>query len=161
MCTKTIQFFQTILLVIIFSFFLPYLLNAQIDDPLTDHVPIEYIKYLSTQPIEGQEAVVTDAQGYDNFNLGVAYAEPHIVQNPQNPLQYFTSFNTNTAYRTNDAFNWLTSTPSFGTSVNGDPVNAYDSLGNLYYESMFGGVTGCKVLSQPIMVQHGLLQLHQ
>ena len=146
MYAKTIHFFQTILFVITFSFFSSYLLNAQIDDPLTDHVPIEYIKYLSTQPIEGQEAVITDAQGYDNFNLGVAFAEPHLVQNPRNPLQYFASFNTNTAYRTNDAFNWLTNMPSFGTSVNGDPVNAYDSLGNLYYESMFGGITGCKVI---------------
>ena len=129
MCTKTIQFFQTILLVITFSFFLASLLNAQIDDPLTDHVSIEYIKYLSAQPIEGQEAVITDTQGYDNYNLGVASAEPHLVQNPKNPLQYFASYNTNTAYRTNDAFNWLASTPPFGVSVNGHPVNAYDSLG--------------------------------
>ncbi len=40
----------------------------------------------------------------------------------------------------------LSSSPSFGTSVNGDPITTYDGAGNLYYESMYGGVTGCKVI---------------
>ena len=55
-----------------------------------------------------------------------------------NALQYFTSFNTNTAYRTDDAFNWIISAPPFGAITRGDPVNAYDSLGNLFYENMSG-----------------------
>src|SRR5690606_29207322 len=86
-------------------------LQAQIDNPLTDHVPMEYIKYIQSYQSDASDAVITDAEGFDNFNLGAAFAEPHLVQNPNNPLQYFTSFNTNTAFRTNDAFNWLISAP--------------------------------------------------
>ncbi|MEO8233144.1 MAG: sialidase family protein, partial [Ignavibacteriota bacterium] len=123
-------------------------LFAQIDNPLTDHVPMEYIKYIQGYQSDASDAVITDGSGYDNFNLGTAFAEPHLVQNPNNPLQYFTSFNTNSAYRTNDAFNWIMSSPPFGASTYGDPVNAYDSLGNLFYENMSGsgGVQNCRVI---------------
>jgi hypothetical protein len=121
---------------------------AQIDNPLTDHVPLEYIKYIQSTHNDGPDAVITDASGYDNFNLGTAFAEPHLVQNPANPVQFFTSFNTNTAYRTDDAFTWLISAPPFGASTYGDPVNAYDSLGNLYYENMSGSGTiqNCRII---------------
>ncbi|RKY92778.1 MAG: hypothetical protein DRQ01_05835, partial [Ignavibacteriae bacterium] len=34
----------------------------------------------------------------------------------------------------------------FGTSANGDPCTAYDGSGNLYYETMYGGIQGCKVI---------------
>ncbi len=111
---------------------------AQIDNPLTDHVPFEYIKYIQEYQSDASDAVITDSEGYDNYNLGTAFAEPHLVQNPNNALQYFTSFNTNTAYRTDDAFNWIISAPPFGAITRGDPVNAYDSLGNLFYENMSG-----------------------
>ena len=112
---------------------------AQIDNPLTDHVPLEYFKFIQQSTLtDGADVVITDQSGYDNFNLGNAFAEPHLVQNPRNPLQYFASFNTNTAYRTDDAFNWGISSPPFGAITRGDPVNAYDSLGNLYYENMSG-----------------------
>jgi hypothetical protein len=133
---------------VIFFFFFSSLLIAQIDNPLTDHVPIEYINLIQATQSDGPDAVVTDPNGYDNFNLGVAFAEPHLVQNPNNPLQYFTSWNTNTAFRTNDAFNWTISAPPFGASTYGDPVNAYDSLGNLYYENMSGSGTiqNCRVI---------------
>ena len=142
------SFFNKILSWVTVSIFFSSLIFAQIDNPLTDHVPLEYIKYVESTYNDGPDAVVTDASGYDNFNLGTAFAEPHLVQNPANPLQYFTSFNTNTAYRTNDAFNWLVSAPPFGASTYGDPVNAYDSLGNLYYENMSGSGTiqNCRII---------------
>lgn len=132
----------------IVSLFLSTFLFAQIDNPMTDHVPIEYINLIRSTQTDGPEAVVTDVNGYDNFNLGTAFAEPHLVQNPNNPLQYFTSFNTNTAYRTNDAFTWTISAPPFGATTYGDPVNAYDSLGNLYYENMSGsgGIQNSRVI---------------
>ncbi|HCY77083.1 MAG TPA: hypothetical protein DHV28_14265 [Ignavibacteriales bacterium] len=141
-------FFTNLFLGVLVSFFICSKLSAQIDNPLTDHVPIEYIKYIQSYQSDESDAVVTDAEGFDNFNLGVAFAEPHLVQNPNNPLQYFTSFNTNTAYRTNDAFNWIISSPPFGASTFGDPVNAYDSLGNLYYENMSGsgGIQNCRII---------------
>ncbi len=133
---------------VIVSFFFSSLLTAQVDNAYTDQVPIEYINLIRGTQTDESDAVVTDLQGYDNFNLGVAFAEPHLVQNPNNPLQYFTSWNTNTAFRTNDAFNWTISSPPFGASTYGDPVNAYDSLGNLFYENMSGSGTiqNCRVI---------------
>ena len=45
-------------------------------------------------------------------------------------------------------FSWAIDNPSFGANMWGDPVVAYDSLGNLYYENMYGSSTinGCKVM---------------
>lgn len=113
------------------------------DNPNIDALPDKFYQVVP-QPM-GLEAVVTIG-GYDNFNMGTASAEPHFSLNPLNPLWSFAAYNINTAYRTTNGHDWIVSTPSFGVSVNGDPVTAYDSLGNLYYESMFGGITGCKVI---------------
>ena len=148
MSSNSTTVFNNLLFGVIVSLIISSNLFSQIDNPLTDHVPIEYIKYIQGYQSDASDAVITDVSGYDNFNLGTAFAEPHLVQNPNNPLQYFTSFNTNTAYRTDDAFNWLISAPPFGASVYGDPVNAYDSLGNLYYENMSGSGTiqNCRVI---------------
>ena len=90
--------------------------------------------------------VITTPDGYDNFDLGVASAECHMSTNPLNPLWFLNAFNTNTAYRTTDGMTWIASSPNFGVSVAGDPVTAYDSLGNLYYETLFGSISGCKVI---------------
>ena len=116
---------------------------AQGDNPLVDAVPSEWIpaNYHSDFELD-----VITINGFDDFNLGVDFAEPHVSQNPLNPLQYFGAYNINGAWRTYDGHNWTASVPNFGVSVNGDPVTAYDGAGNLYYESMFGGVTGCKVM---------------
>ncbi len=117
--------------------------NGPTHDPNTDSTPPEFYRTVP-QPM-GLEAVVT-VGGFDNFNMGTASAEPHLSLNPLNPQWSFSAYNVNTAYRTTNGFDWIVSTPSFGISVNGDPVTAYDSLGNLYYETMFGGITGCKVI---------------
>ncbi len=116
---------------------------AQGDNPLIDGVPSEWVpaNYHSDSELD-----VITIDGFDDFNLGVDFAEPHVSQNPLNPSEYFGAYNINGAWRTSDGHNWTHSTPSFGTSVNGDPVTAYDGAGNLYYESMFGGITGCKVM---------------
>ncbi|NNG26252.1 MAG: T9SS type A sorting domain-containing protein [Ignavibacteriaceae bacterium] len=129
-------------------FFIAFVMNitllAQGDNPLVDHVPAEWIENINYS--DSEEDVITDAQGYDNFNLGVDFAEPHVTQNPNNPVQYFGAYNINGAWRTSDGHNWLHSTPPFGTSPNGDPCTAYDGAGNLYYETMYGGIQGCKVI---------------
>lgn len=118
-------------------------ISAQGDNPLIDAVPSEWIpnNYHSDSELD-----VITINGFDDFNLGVDFAEPHVSQNPLNPLQYFGAYNINGAWRTYDGHNWTSSVPNFGVSVNGDPITAYDGAGNLYYESMFGGVTGCKVI---------------
>lgn len=90
--------------------------------------------------------VITTPDGYDNFDLGTTNAESHVSTNPLNPLWFFTAFNTNSAFRSNDGATWTASSPAFGVSPQGDPLTAYDSLGNLYYETMYGGPIGCKII---------------
>lgn len=134
---------RTILLigVIVFLFCIP--LHSQVDNPLYDHTPLEYYQNMNPQFFD---AVITDADGFDDFNLGVNFAEPHVSQNPNDPMQYFGAYNINGAWRSYNGHDWTPSTPNFGVTVNGDPVTAYDSLGNLYYMNMFGGITGCRVI---------------
>jgi len=122
---------------------LPGNLMAQGENPLVDAVPQDWIQYVTHE--DSEEDVIT-VDGYDDFNLGVDYAEPHVSQNPLNPLQYFGAYNINGAWRTHDGHDWLSSAPSFGTTVNGDPITTYDGAGNLYYESMYGGVSGCRII---------------
>lgn len=90
--------------------------------------------------------VITTPDGFDNFDIGVDFAEPHITENPNDPLQYFNAFNINNAHRTFDGHDFIFSAPSFGTSVAGDPVTAHDSLGNLYYINMYGSISGAKCI---------------
>lgn len=119
---------------------------GQQDDPNRDNtvglVPKGWIP-TPTRPV--MEAI-TSEEGFDNFYLGIDFSEPHISSNPQNPLEFYNAFNINGTHYTHNGHDWTADTPNFGVSVNGDPVTAYDSLGNLYYETMFGGITGCKVI---------------
>ena len=133
-----------------FLFILPILLiytattYSQVgDNPRVDRLPQEVIN--SYVPDVYTADVIT-IDGFDNFNIGVDFAEPHMSVNPTDPLEYFNAFNINTAHRTYDGHDWLTSSPSFGTSVQGDPVTAYDSLGNLYYMQMYGNIQGARVI---------------
>ena len=120
-------------------------LFAQGDNPTVDALPLEWIQNINYS--DSELDVITTPDGYDNFNLGVDFAEPHISQNPNDPLQYFNAFNINGAWRTSDGHDWIHSTPAFGFTMRGDPVTAYDSLGNLYYENMYGSsILGCKVI---------------
>jgi len=116
---------------------------AQGDNPLVDAVPSEWVpaNYHSDSEVD-----IITINGFDDFNLGVDFAEPHVSQNPLNPLQYFGAYNTNGAWRTYDGHNWTSSAPNFGVGPQGDPVTAYDGAGNLYYETMYGGPVGCKVI---------------
>jgi hypothetical protein len=116
---------------------------AQGDNPLVDAVPAELVP--ANYHSDSEMDVIT-VNGFDDFNLGVDFAEPHVSQNPLNPLQYFGAYNINGAWRTNDGHNWTSSAPNFGASPNGDPITTYDGAGNLYYETMVGGVTGCRVI---------------
>jgi photosystem II stability/assembly factor-like uncharacterized protein len=91
--------------------------------------------------------MVTSDDGFDNFFMGVDFAEPHMSSNPLNPLEFFNAWNINGAHYTYDGHDWQAQIPPFfGYNINGDPVTAYDSLGNLYYESMYGGIVGCVVI---------------
>jgi photosystem II stability/assembly factor-like uncharacterized protein len=119
------------------------------DDPNIDNT----IHLTSPQSIPsnsplGRE-IITSVEGFDNFYLGVDFAEPHMSANPNNPTEYFNAFNTNATHYTYNGLDWFFQSPGFGFPMSGDPVTAYDSLGNLYYENMYnsgGTILGCKVI---------------
>lgn len=115
-------------------------ISAKDDDPNLDQPPKQYwdnVLYTLPTPV----AVVTDNQGYDNFDLGVDFAECHISENPKVPGQYFLAYNTNATYYTMNGLDWLRNNPVFPNAA-GDPVTAYDSLGNLFYDNMKSPITG-------------------
>ncbi len=122
---------------LLFGFSFPAL-YAQVDDPNADRIPE---KYLNLPKVYSPNSVVTVGD-YDNFNMGYDISEGHVSMNPRNPLWYFCAYNMNGAHYTINGYDWINSTVSF-PGVQGDPVTAYDSLGNLYYQNMKFALTGC------------------
>ncbi|MCE1164298.1 MAG: T9SS type A sorting domain-containing protein [Bacteroidetes bacterium] len=129
--------------VIIISVFFSGMTFAQWDNPNLDRIPERFIKQISPKLYEPM--VVVTLNDYDNFNMGTDFAEGHVSMNPMNPLQIFCAFNTNgTHYTMDGGLTWATVNPSFPNTA-GDPVTAYDSLGNLFYECLNSGITACWV----------------
>lgn len=126
-------------------------LNAQInnygDDPNLDQIPY-YIRQTLPVNTDAPLSSVITLNNWDNFNLGVDFAENNMSCNPAQPTWFFTAYNTNGTHHTENGHDWYINNPTFGTSVAGDPVSAYDSLGNLFYENMYpsGSIQGCKVV---------------
>lgn len=114
---------------------------SMFDDPRFDRIPQSYLDQIATQNDFFAPAIIT-INDFDNFDMGTSTAEPHIAQNPRNPLWNFCAYNINSCWRTLDGgMTWTaTSVPFSGTS--GDPVTAYDSLGRLYYDNMKSPITG-------------------
>lgn len=121
--------------------------TAQIpyDDPNLDQVPY-YLREKVQNNTDATLSSVVTVNNWDNFSLAVDFAENNMATHPSQPTWFFTAYNTNAAHRTEDGWSWLNSTPNFGTSMAGDPVVAYDSIGNLFYENMYGNISGCKML---------------
>ncbi|MFC2102352.1 T9SS type A sorting domain-containing protein [Bacteroidota bacterium] len=115
------------------------------DNPNVDRIPWELLQQ-SQQQTDAPLSTVVTIDDYDNFSLGVNFAEGNIAENPGMPSWYFAAFNTNGTHHTEDGVVWGTNNPSFGVSVQGDPVQTYDSIGNLFYENMYGNIQGCKVV---------------
>ncbi len=53
---------------------------AQGDNPRVDALPFEWIQNINYS--DSELDVITTPDGYDNFNLGFDFAEPHMTQNP-------------------------------------------------------------------------------
>jgi PKD repeat protein len=94
---------------------------------------------------------------YDNFKLGVDAAECSIANNPRNPLQFYAVWNSSigtsggNGYFTNDGYTWTAGNPTWNNML-GDVVVAYDSIGNLAYQNMYGlanAVQSVKVAMSP------------
>ncbi len=132
---------------IVFTYYTKSPINSfgQWDDPNYDRIPQLYLENSGPQFYSTDAAVIT-INDYDNFNLGTDFAECHISENPRIPGQYFIAFNTNGTYYTLNGFDWQRYTPPFPGSVAGDPVTAYDSLGNLFYDNMKNPITGTWVV---------------
>jgi hypothetical protein len=139
-----------LLVVLSFAFIFTVNSYSQYENPDVDQDPnVDQVPLLLRQNY--QQQIPTDAppvtiNGFDNFNMGTDFAEPHIYQNPLSPEQFFNAYNINSAHRTLDGHEWIFSAPSFGGSVAGDPVTAYDGLGNLFYMNMTSPITSAKVI---------------
>ena len=100
-------------------------------------IPADYNFNLSDAP----NSTVQTVNGYDNFYLGNDFGEPHIVTNPRNPLNSICAFNTNSVYYTLDGFSWTKISVNFAgfaaSEILGDPVLAFDSLGNITYQQLY------------------------
>jgi hypothetical protein len=98
--------------------------------------------------VPSYSSTIITIDNWDNFNLGIDLASSMMTANPAIPSWYFTAYNTNTGHQSEDGLNWLALIPDFGSTIKGDPVVAYDSLGNLFYGNMFGTniVLGMKVI---------------
>ncbi len=103
---------------------------------------------------DATEASVITIGDYDNFKLGVDFAECSITCNPLNPLEMYAVWNTTgttggKGYRTTNGFDWTSANPSW-TGMRGDVVVTSDSAGRLIYENMYGSsILGCKVVTSP------------
>ena len=92
----------------------------------------------SPSPDGTKSNIVTGADGYDNFFLGVDFGEPYVATNPNDFRNSATAYNINNYYVTLNGIDWVKRAVSFpGSSQIGDPVLAYDSLGNLYYTQLY------------------------
>jgi hypothetical protein len=92
----------------------------------------------SPSPENTESQIVISADGFDNIYLGNDFGEPHIAVNPKDFKNSATAYNINNYYYTLNGTDWIKKAVSFpGSSAIGDPVLAYDSLGNLYYLQMY------------------------
>jgi len=133
--------------IIAFMSVMPLSSIAQADDPNRDQIPSSYWNRVipPSNPANPASSIIT-VNNWDNFNLGVDFGESNMAASMSTPKWYFTAYNTNAAHHTENGLDWANVTPNFGTSMAGDPVVAYDSLGNLFYQNMFGNISGTKVI---------------
>jgi hypothetical protein len=107
------------------------------DDPRLDQPPGYMMYQAPGPPVNHQPAVITDPNGYDNFDIGINNAEQWVTQNPNNPFHFIFGVNTTAWYHSEDGFSWALNNPT--PSSSGDPISAYDSLGNGYAQLLGSG----------------------
>jgi len=118
-------------------------------DKNVNHDPMVMVPgYVQPQNDQTQSTVVTLGD-YDNFKLGIDFAETSITNNPRNPLQYYAVWNTTgtaggNGYYTNNGYDWTAGNPTW-SGMAGDVVVTYDSAGKLAYQNMYGSISGVKV----------------
>ena len=112
------------------------------NDPYIDRPTREALTHVTADGDDDLD-IITDANGFDNFEIGVDFAEQMLVSNPRNPLNMQFGVNNSVtgqnAYYTTNGHDWTQSNPSYHPSICCDPWSAFDSLGTLHYGS---GVNG-------------------
>jgi hypothetical protein len=110
-----------------------------------------YIRPVLAPSLYSPGAVVT-IDDYDNWQIGTDFAEVGMAGNPLNPMSFAAAWNNLSSsygaysYYTVNGIDWLASTqPTWGASMMGDPVMAFDGLGNLYFDNMYGSISGTRV----------------
>lgn len=142
---KKLNFF----LLVVFLLFSGHL-YSQVEDPYIDRAV--YNPRTFVPMIYSPDAVVTIGD-YDNFNIGTDFAEVWVAGNPRNPKEFAGAWNnTSSAYGvrtwiTKNGYDWTNYNPTWGATMWGDPVTAYDSLGNLFVDNMYGpsSIQGTKI----------------
>lgn len=118
------------------------------DNPNQDRVPKG--NYNNAPFLFSPFSVVT-INDYDNYNLGVDFAEVHISVNPLDPKNFLCAYNVTSssmgvhAYMTVNGFDWTSMSPTWGATMDGDPVTGFDKLGYAYIEQLYGSPTGTKM----------------
>lgn len=141
------KFYLTGLLLSLLLFVAGLNLQGQSDDPNIDRIPDWYLEMQQSNDNPMPSTVVT-IDGYDNYFLGVDFAEGHISADPNSPGNYFTAFNIDEPHLTLDGHDWTEPNISWaGYSPRGDPLTAWDANGNIYYETMYGSsIQGCVIV---------------
>lgn len=112
------------------------------DDPNIDRPNLTSLAYSNKiNNYQPNAVVITDANGYDNFNLGTDFAEVYMTTNPTNQFSIFNAYNTNGGHWTSDGLNWTNQNPVVPNTA-GDPWSGADSSGNLYYITLNSSVSG-------------------
>lgn len=107
------------------------------EDPERDQLTLEQLNFFSAKPLTNTSSVLT-VDNWDNFMLGIDMAENNMATHPHQPTWFFTAYNLNGTHHSENGFQWFSNNPNFAAETRGDPVVAYDSLGNLYYINMVG-----------------------
>jgi Secretion system C-terminal sorting domain len=110
------------------------------NDKIYDKPTVESFSHF-VAPGGPQRDVITDATGFDNFDIGNDQDEMDATTNPNNPLQMFFGVNSgpmNHRYTLDGGITWSISSLSYPGGTCCDPWTAYDSLGNLFYSVLTG-----------------------
>jgi type IX secretion system substrate protein len=119
----------------------PYPWGLDDSNPLIDQPTREAFSHFSPSG-NHEPSVITDAQGFDNFDVSVNFYESMAVSNPLNPQWIFFGVNAspqNAWNTTNGGLNWTLFNPAYPGGTCCDPWATYTNVGTLIYGS---GVSG-------------------
>jgi len=136
---------KNILSTILISLLLSSLVYSQCcTDKHSNQIPNIIYSNLSAFTPHSFQSVIETTDGFDNFKLGVDFAEPYIATNPNNPLNSVCAFINNRVYYTIDGINWNNVNAAPGI-YGGDPFVCFDGLGTVYYSYLPDNNQGCRI----------------